>query len=62
MQCRYCSIQVHWSLGRPFEVFDVDGEPWYRPHKCDGWKKHLEQQEELQAKAVLLDRERRGYL
>lgn len=63
MCCRYCPIQVTWSLGRPFEVVDTaNGEPWYQPHKCDGYLKHQEEQRRLQAKAVLIDREQRGYL
>ncbi len=63
MRCRYCPIQVTWSLGRPFEIFDTAlGEPTYQPHQCDGYKKHREEQEALQAKAILIDREQRGYL
>lgn len=63
MQCRYCSSQVTWSMGRPFEVIDMaNGEPWYQPHKCEGWQAHQEEQKRLQARAVLIDREQRGYL
>ncbi len=73
-KCRFCEEVVTWITGRPFHTQDVrcvdcELNNWHLScpvefveHKCDGYKKHLEVQKVLQARAILRDREARGYL